>query len=135
MRRAVILVPLLLAGCVEARGIRPLRPLELATAPYLQAAAQTRVGSLMYEGDCLIFSDGEKRSWLLPIWPDGSTFNGTLLTFHHPAKDEQRVALGEEFVMEGRLVSWQELPSRRYAPFWQQCRVQPFIVSSVRPAD
>lgn len=135
MRRALILLTLLLAGCVESQGIRPLRPLELATAPYRQTAVQARVGSLMYEGGCLIFSDGEKPSWLLPVWPDGSIFNGTMVTFHQPAKDEQRVALGEEFVMEGRPASWQQLPPERYAPFWQQCRLQPFIVSGVRPAD
>jgi hypothetical protein len=89
----------------------------------------------MYERGCLMFSDGEKAGWLLPVWPDGSIFNGTMVTFHQPAKNEQRIALGEEFVMEGQSASWQQLPPEQYAPFWQQCRVQPFIVSGVRPAD
>lgn len=135
MRKVVVLVPLLMAGCVETHGIRPLRPLELATAPYRQVVREVRVGSLMYEGGCLMFSDAAKRSWLLPVWPDGSIFNGNLVIFHQPAKDEQRVAVGEEFVMEGEASSWREFPQQRYAPFWQQCRVQPFMVSRVRPAD
>jgi hypothetical protein len=135
MRKVLTLVLLLLPGCAEQHGIRPLAPLELATIPYQQTASEARIGSLMYEGGCLIFSDGEKPTWLLPVWPDGSVFNGTLVTFHQPAKDDQRVAVGEQFVMGGHRASWQQLASARYAPFWQQCRVQPFIVSSVRPAD
>ena len=135
MRKAVTLMPLLATACVESHGIRPLRPLELATAPYQQIAAEARIGSLMYEGGCLMFSDDRKPGRLLPIWPDGSLFNGTLVTFHQPAKNEQRVAVGEEFVMEGVRISWQQLPAQRYAPFWQQCRAQPFMVSGVRPAD
>ena len=135
MRNVVTLLFLLATGCVESHGIRPLHPLELATAPYQQVANQARIGSLMYEGGCLMFSDGERAQWLVPIWPDGSVFNGTLLTFHEPAKNEQHVAIGEEFVMEGRILSWRQLPPDRYAPFGQQCRAQPFIVSGVRPAD
>lgn len=135
MRKAAVLLLLIASSMSSARGVRPLRPLELATGPYRQVPAEARTGSLMYEGGCLIFSDGEKAEWLLPIWPDGSVFNGTLVTFHQPAKDDQRVALGEEFVMEGQPASWRQFSPKRYAPFWQQCRLQPFIVSSVRPAD
>jgi len=134
MRNAA-LVFLLLSGCATTPGIRPLRPLELATGPYVQTAAEADVGSLMYEGGCLIFSDGTEPTWLLPIWPDGTLFNGSLVTFHQPAKDEQRVAVGQEFVMEGQPVTWEQLPNARYASFRRQCRVRPFIVSSVRPAD
>lgn len=135
MRRALILVPLLASACAEQHGIRPLRPLELATAPYRQISTETRVGSLMYEGGCLMFSDGHKASWLLPIWPDGSIFNGNLVIFHQPAKDDQRIAVGEEFMMKGQPSSWRQLSPARYAPFSQQCHVQPFIVTAVRPAD
>lgn len=133
--RFALLLHFLLTGCVASPGIRPLRALELATAPYRQISAEAHTGSLMYEGGCLIFSDGEKPHRLLPIWPDGTVFNGNLVTFHHPAKDDQRIAVGEEFRMEGEPVSWQQLPPVRYAPFRQQCPAEPFLVSNVRPAD
>ena len=137
MNKAPLALPLLflLFACVASPGIRSLRPLEIATAPYRQISTETHTGSLMYEGGCLIFSDGETPRRLIPIWPDGTVFNGNLVTFHHPAKDDQRVAVGEEFLIEGEPVSWHQLPRLRYAPFQQQCPAEPFMISNVRPAD
>lgn len=96
---------------------------------------ESHTGSLLYEGGCLLFADGEKSGRWLPIWPDGSIFDGTLVTFHQPAKDDQRIAVAEEFVMSGEPLTWKQLPSARYAPFARQCQAQPFVVSEVRPAD
>ena len=133
--KSAALLCLLLAGCMHAHGIRPLRPLELATAPYLDRVVEARSGSLMYEGGCLLFRDERTKQRLLPIWPDGSTFNGTSVTFHQPAKDDQRIIVGEEVVVGGQSAAWPSLATLAYQPFRHQCGAQPFFVSSVRPAD
>jgi hypothetical protein len=136
MRKAGLLILLLLPSCMtNGSGIRPLRPLELAMAPYHEAAPTALSGSLMYEAGCLLFRDEKSKSALLPVWPVGSVFNGTSVIFHQPAKSDQRIVVGEEFLMEGQRGDWSDLPPATFLPFRHQCGAQPFLVSSVHPAD
>jgi hypothetical protein len=135
MRNAGILLVLLLTGCVSHGGIRPLRPLEIATEPYQETVTAGLIGSLMYEGGCLLFRDDESKAVLLPVWPSGSIFNGTSVIFHQRGKADQPVVVGEEFVLEGRPAQWSALSATAYSPFQQQCAAQPFMVARVRPAD
>jgi hypothetical protein len=135
MRKAGLAVAMLLCGCASHSGPRPLRPLEVATAPYHQVVTAALTGSLMYEGDCLLFRDEESGALLLPVWPAGSSFNGTAVLFHLPGKAEQRVMVAEEFRMDGQPLEWTTLAGEAYAPFQRECGVQPFFVSRVRPAD
>jgi hypothetical protein len=133
MRKVLLMVPVLLLGCVHS-GVHPLRPQELATAPYRDTEIASLTGSLLYEGGCLLFRDDETKQHYLPVWPVGSEFNGTSVIFHQPAKAEQRVVVGEEFVMTGQPAQWSELAGSYYGRFEQQCGAQPFLVSGVRPA-
>lgn len=135
MRKAGTIVTLLLCGCVTHGGIRPLRPLEIATSLYNPVTTERLTGSLMYEGGCLLFRDERTGGLLLPVWPAGSSFNGTAVLFHEPAKADQRVILTEEFVMSGERVQWPTLSASAYQPFYQQCNAQPFTVSHVRSAN
>lgn len=137
MRRLSALALLFLQGCVPNGhdSIRPLRPLELATAPYQKSVASALTGSLMYEGGCLLFRQDGAQAPLLPVWPSGSIFNGTSVIFHEPGKTEQPILIAQQFVMEGRTLPWAALSMSAYAPFEHQCRAQPFLVSEVRPAD
>lgn len=136
MRKVALLILLLLPSCMtNGSRIRPLRPLELAVAPYRDSVTATLTGSLMYEGGCLLFRDDKPKARLLPVWPIGSVFNGTSVIFHQPAKSDQRIAIGEEFLMEGELGNWSTLPPATFLPFRHQCGAEPFLVSSVHPAD
>ena len=45
------------------------------------------------------------------------------------------VMVAEEFLMEGQPLQWSTLSGAAYAPFLRQCGMQPFFVSSVRPAN
>ena len=136
MRKAGLVVLPLLAGCAWAgHGIRPLRPLELATAPYEETVNAELTGSLMYEGNCLLFREDRTKARLLPVWPSGSIFNGTSVIFHEPGKIDQPVLIAQEFVMGGAVVPWAQLPPNIYAPFQAQCGAEPFLVSEIRPAD
>lgn len=135
MRTPTVFSLLLLAGCVSNNGIRPLRPHELAVAPYQETITSALTGTLMYEGGCLMFRNEGVAGYLLPVWPVGSTFNGTSVIFHEPGKVDQPVLIGEEFVMSGQPLPWSTLAAPTYLPFHNQCGVQPFFVSSVRPAD
>lgn len=135
MRKAGLLLFLTLGACLGRGGIRPLKPLEIATAPYQDMKSAAHTGSLMYEGGCLLFHDDETGALLMPVWPAGSTFNGTALLFHHPGKADQRLIVAEEFLMEGAPLQWAALRAGTYVPFHYQCNYQPFFVSSVRPAD
>ena len=89
----------------------------------------------MYEGNCLLFRDEATKIYLMPVWPYGSSFNGTGLLFHQPGKTDQRIMVAEEFLMEGQPLQWSTLSGVTYAPFLSQCGYQPFFVSSVRPAN
>jgi hypothetical protein len=135
VRKAALLLGLSLAACAAQHGIRPLHPLELATSIYSESVTSAPTGSLMYERGCLLFREDASGALMLPIWPDGSVFNGTSVMFHEPAKADQRIFLGEEFVMEGQPVPWQAISPADYQPFRHQCGVKPFYVSRVRPAD
>lgn len=134
MRKAGLVLLVLLSGCMRQGGIRPLRPQELAIAPYQELITRQVTGSLMYERGCLLFRDDETTARLMPIWPEGSVFNGTSVIFHQPAKADQRIVIGEEIQIEGRAAEWKDL-STYYAPFSNQCGGRPFLVSKVRPAD
>lgn len=121
--------------CCGSHGVHPLKPLEIATAPYNGISTAALVGSLMYEGNCLLFRDESDHLQLMPVWPDGSTFNGTSVTFHEPGKTEQRIIVGEEFQMEGQPLLWARVPNARAAIFARQCGRQPFAVLGVHPAN
>ena len=132
---AVLAAIALLPGCASSlhHGIRPLRPLELATGPYDGVITASQTGSLMYEGGCLLFRVDGSQAPILPIWPNGSIFNGTSVIFHEPGKASQSIIIEQEIVIDGRPIGWDQLPG--YVPFQNQCRAQPFLVSKVRPAD
>ncbi|MFL6725963.1 MAG: hypothetical protein ACJ8FS_05555 [Sphingomicrobium sp.] len=133
-RATFILAPFLLAGCAS-HGVHPLRPLEIATAPYQGVVTAALTGSLMYEGGCLLFRDDNHRLHLFPVWPDGTTFNGTSVIFHEPGKADQRVVVGEEFLMEGQPVQWSRVPNPRIVLHQQRCGGEPFAVLAIRPAN
>jgi hypothetical protein len=137
MRKAILTVLLLLQACATHTngGVHPLRPLEIPTAPYQGFVTAALPGSLMYEGNCLLFRDEATKSYLMPVWPIGSSFNGTAILVHQPGKTDQRIMIAEEFLMEGQPLQWSALGGAAYAPFLNQCGVQPFYVSSVRPAN
>ena len=138
MRKPILSVLLALQACAantSGGGVHPLRPLEIATAPYQGIVTAALAGSLMYEGNCLLFRDEASKSYLMPVWPIGSSFNGTAVLFHQPSKTDQRIMIAEEFLMEGQPLQWSTLGGATYAPFLNQCGVQPFYVSSIRPAN
>lgn len=135
MRKASFGLMLLLAGCVQQPGIKPLRPLDIPTAAYQAVVTAALSGTLMYESNCLLFRDDTNGAILLPVWPTGSTFNGTSLIFHEPGKAEQRVMVAESFLMSGQPLQWATLGAPTYQPFQRQCGAQPFFVSKVRPAN
>jgi hypothetical protein len=137
VRQARLLGLAFLASCstYSNRGVRPLRPLELATAPYTETVAAELTGSLMYEGGCLLFREDGTEDRLLPVWPTGSIFNGTSVIFHEPGKADQPILIAQEFVMAGRSVAWPALSQTTYAPFEHQCTARPFLVSKIWPAN
>jgi hypothetical protein len=134
MKLALLVSASLLTGCVS-NGVPPLRPLEIATAPYRGITTTALTGTLMYEGGCLLFRDEGNRIQLMPVWPDGSSFNGTSVTFHEPGKAEQRIIVTEEVVLEGQPLQWSSLPGARIAVYQRQCGRQPFAVLHVHPAN
>ena len=137
MRKAGLLPILLLGGCMaEHPSIRPLRPLEIPTVAYRDVATTALTGSLMYEGGCLLFRDDQSRSVLMPVWPAGSSFNGTALLYHLPGKADQWIAVSQETVLYGEPLQWSTLVGSNYQPVQHQCGAYPaYYVSSVRPAD
>ena len=136
MRHLSLAALLLLPACASTSSVRPLRDYEIAIGPYHERGSQSVVGSLMYEGRCLLF-DGEKGSVrLLPIWPGGTRFEESLVTFHQPAKSDQRIVIGEEGRLDGVPTDWPQLDPRVFAPFRQQCGwARPFFVSGLAPAN
>jgi len=137
MRKLMLAALAFPGACVSSTngGVHPLRPLEIATAPYQPTVTAALAGSLMYEGNCLLFRDEATKAYLMPVWSVGSSFNGTAVLVHQPGKTDQRIMIAEEFLMEGQPLQWSALGGAAYAPFLQQCGVQPFFVSSVRPAN
>jgi hypothetical protein len=135
MRRAIPIGLLLMLEACASTGVRPLRPFEIATAPYQASAKEQLVGSLMYEGGCLMFTNEDRSRQLLPIWPNGTLFQESMVTFHQPGKADQRVIVGEEVRLDGTPGDWAELDASFYAPFRQQCGAEPFFVSDVTPAN
>lgn len=134
MRKATLVMLGLLQACASS-GVHPLRPQEIATAPYQPLITAALAGSLMYEGDCLLFRDEQTHAYLMPVWPIGSSFNGTAVLFHEPGKADQRIMVAEEFLMEGQPLQWSALGTAFYEPFHRQCGAQPFFVSSAHPAN
>jgi len=137
MRHAGLVSILLLQACVSSSsGPRALHPYEIAIGTYYEQGTRSFVGSLMYEGGCLVF-DGERGSpRLLPIWPSGTRFEESLVTFHQPAKSDQRIAIAEEVRVDGRPTEWAELDPATFAPFQHQCGwAKPFYVSGLAPAN
>ena len=138
MRKAAVAAIGMLWGCSfnNHPAVRPLRPLEIPTAPYGPLATTALTGTLMYEGGCLLFRDEESGSILLPVWPAGSSFNGTALLYHLPGKADQWVAVSQEVMLSGQPLSWQALRGALYQPVQQQCGAYaPYFVTAVRPAD
>lgn len=132
-----VLAALALSACVGSgeSGNRPLRPYEIATDTYRSGGTQSFVGSLMYEGGCLLF-EGEKNSArVLPVWPNGTRFEESVVTFHQPAKSDQLVPIAGELRIDGWAADWSRLDPHRFAPFRRQCGGIPFFVSSVAPAN
>jgi hypothetical protein len=134
MRRVALILVVLLQACAS-NGVRPLRLDEIATASYHPASSESFVGSLMYEGGCLLFVSEDGTKQLLPVWPIGSRLEESLVTFHQPAKAEQRFTVGEEIKIDGTAGDWSQLDEREFAAFQQQCSAQPFFVSAVTPAN
>ena len=134
MRLAFLVFASLLPGCVS-NGAQPLRPLEIATAPYTGISTTALTGTLMYEGGCLLFRDDSKRRHFYPIWPDGSLFDGTSVLFHEPGRADQRIVLAEEFLIEGQPLQWSTLRGPRFPVHQRQCAAQPFAVAGIRPAN
>jgi hypothetical protein len=137
MRKAWLLALVLLGGCMNNHpAVRPLHPLEIPTAPYQPVAVTALRGSLMYEGGCLLFRDEQTGTLLLPVWPAGSSFNGTGLLYHLPGKSDQWVVMTQEALLDGQPLSWQALASPAYDAFHHQCGAYaPFFVTAVRPAN
>jgi hypothetical protein len=138
MRKAALVAFLMLGGCIfnEHPAVRPLRPLEIPTAPYWPIATDTATGSMMYEGGCLLFRNEQTQEILMPVWPQGSSFNGTALLYHLPGKADQWLAISQEVLIYGQPLPWDSLARTTYEPFQHQCGAYaPFFVSNVRPAD
>jgi hypothetical protein len=135
MRKLALVGLVAMSASVAASGPHPLRPHDLATGPYQAVATTAYTGTLMYEGGCLLFRDDENSVQFLPVWPYGSVFNGTFVTFHRPGRMEQRIVVGEEFQIEGQPVAWQTLSAPAYQPYQRQCGSPAFSVSRVRPGN
>jgi hypothetical protein len=134
MRKAMLIGLMALQACATPE-VRLLHHDEVATAPYHYLGKEQMVGSLMYEGGCLLFTDHDHTKQVLPIWPDGTQFEETLLTFHQPGRADQRVIVGEEIRLDGDDGDWSQLDPERYAPFSHQCGSKPFFVTDVTPAN
>lgn len=132
--RRISLLALLLGGCVS-NGIHPLRPLEIPTQPYFGVVTTSLTGTLTYDGRCLQFRADDRPVQLVPIWPDGTTFNGTSVIFHQPGRTDQTIVINEEFQMSGEPVPWSRLSGARMPLHRRVCRGTPFAVASVRPAN
>jgi hypothetical protein len=134
MRRLVLVLLVLLQGCAT-QNVRPLKPYEIATAPYRFGEARPVLGTLMYEGGCLLFRTEGDAGLLLPVWPTGTRFEESLVTFHEPGRAEQRVVLGEEIQLDALSLDWAKLDSANFEPFHHQCGAEPVFVAGVTAAN
>lgn len=134
MRSFALVLLVLLQGCAT-QGVRPLKPYEIATAPYRFGETKPVLGSLMYEGGCLLFRTEGDSGVLVPVWPAGTRFEESLVTFHEPGRAEQRLALGEEVVLHALPLEWAKLDADRFQPFKHQCGGEPIFVADVTPAN
>ncbi len=134
MRRFALVVFLLLQACAT-QGVRPLRPGEIATAPYRFGQARPVLGTLMYEGGCLLFRTDGDSAVLLPVWPNGTRFEESLITFHEPGRADQRVAVGEEIRIDSLPLDWSSLDRGSFEPFRHQCGAKPLFVAHLAPAN
>jgi hypothetical protein len=139
MRKAGLICAFALSGCASYSGIHsvhPLRPLQIATAPYQPVATTALSGSLLYDGGCLLFRGNRTGALLMPVWPAGTIFNGTAVIYHEPGRADEPVMVAEQFLMEGQPLQWSSLTAPPYLPFQDQCGAYPpFFVSHVRPAN
>ena len=67
MRKAIILAGVLLQACVDNHLVHPLKPLEILTAPYQPMVTAALAGSLMYEGNCLLFRDEATGAYFMAL--------------------------------------------------------------------
>lgn len=135
MRKTVLAALSLVAACTSPSRVPALRPHEIAIGPYHQRAEQSLVGSLMYEGGCLMFNGENGSPQLVPIWPSGTRFEEKLVTFHQPGKDDQHVAIGQEIRLDGVPSEWSQFELPRFRSFQSQCGAKPFFVSGLAPAN
>ena len=134
MKHGLPLAAFLLTGCMP-HGLHPLRPLEIPTAAFNGISTTALTGSLLYEGGCLLFRDDDRRFQLVPVWPAGSSFNGTSVTFHEPGRADQRIVVAEEFLMLGQPLQWSRIATPRMLLHRRRCGGEPFAVLGVRPAN
>jgi hypothetical protein len=124
------------ASCVaNGSSVRPLRPLEIAVAPWHDGGTDQVLGALQYEGSCLLVREDVSGRLLHPVWPIGTTFNGTSVMFHRPAKADTRVVIPEETFFTGTVTNWASLPELASRPFETTCGALPFLVTTVTPAN
>jgi hypothetical protein len=130
---------MLALGCESCatRGptVRPLRPLEIPTAPYVEGGQDSVTGSLVYEGNCLLLRDEDGGRLLQPVWPIGTTFNGTSVLFHRPGKAETRIVIPEQTFFTGTLTDWASVSMAAARPFEVTCGAPPILVSTITPAN
>ena len=137
MRSLALILVTLVSGCASVGDprARPLKPLEVATAPYDPTVISERIGSLFYENGCLKFREQGSDEMLLPVWPTGSSFNGTSLTFHEPGKSDQLILIAQQFVIKGHDIPPAVMGAGSLAPFNHQCQAPEYMVAHVQPSD
>lgn len=89
----------------------------------------------MYEGGCLLFRTDGDSGLLLPVWPTGTQFEESLVTFHEPGRSDQRVAVGEEIRLDALPLDWARLDAEGLQPFHHQCGGEPVFVAGLTPAN
>jgi len=134
MRSFALVMLVLLQGCAT-QSVRPLKPFEIATAPYRFGESKPILGTLMYEGGCLLFRTEGDSALVLPVWPTGTRFEESLVTFHEPGHADQRLVLGEEVRLATLPLEWAALGRERLEPFHHQCGAEPVFVTGVTPAN
>lgn len=135
MRKLALAAVLVLNGCASSQGIRPLLPYEIPTLAYRAGDATEQLGSLTYESGCLLFRPDDGGALLLPIWPDATRLEETMLTFHEPGKSDERLVTGQEVVLDLIPLDWASLDPERFARFHRQCDYQAVFVTGVAPAN